>query len=281
MVSLVFSYYARCCGLPEFPSTSKDAPKTVTKKGFASMSKLFIRDAAKKEINSLGAIPTPPPIEDIQLLSFDGNFSRKLREAAFTIRQPEPDIPSPSEMFPPPLRIIDHNIYKTKPDDLKSTSTERRLKSRKVDECSIARHLLIEAVRLGLDVIHPALQEIEEKGLPTDRPVDEVDFMVVPLLALRPPEAACVKGAAEGAERRKALPERTGVVMGPGPVLDAAFVDEDGVRVEIIASTRPKRMRKGDSVYRPLTKDKTLRFSKRANLVINSVRRERILTLFR
>lgn len=240
------------------------------------MSKLLVTESSEQQDKfEKPAITTQ---QDIKLLSFTLDFSKKLRESGFTITKVETEIVKEPTVLSQSFALIEHNIYKSNFADGKMNE-DRMIKPKTFDECSNIRSVLIEALRLGLDTIWPVLREIDLKDLQTIQAVDEVDCMsVTPGLIESELE---LKTQRINVVSKSVVPERTTSLMGPSPVLDATFVDEDGVAVEIISSTRPNRVKKENSEYRPLTKDKTLRFSKRANLIINSVRQERIVTFFR
>lgn len=201
--------------------------------------------------------------EDVKLLSFGDDFSEKLRQSKFDFRKSAQPVDKKDEKAQS-FCFVQQNTYRIKAA-LKTPIENRLNKTKKPDEFALIRSLLIEALISGLDTIWPALRQ-NDVQLPV---VDEVDHVSAAPTVRRP------------LVKTLRFNQQFNVIMGPTPVLDATFVDEDGITVEIIVSTRPKRQRQDTAVYRPLKKDRSLRFAKRANLIINSVRRERILTLFR
>lgn len=205
--------------------------------------------------------------QDIKLLSFGNDFSEKLRQNNFKIQTPTKFVEKDTFKH---FDFVEQKCFKIvdvkQETQMNITPQQQQLPN----EFSRIRLLLIECVISGLDVIWPALQENDLHDLQQQQQlgVDEVDNAVVQTRPIELPQ-------------KFAKAERFSVIMGPQPVLCGTFVDENGITVEIISSTRPKRIRKDNSIYRPLTKDRSLRFGKRANLIINIVRRERILTFFK
>lgn len=232
------------------------------------MTQLFKRNLPKS-LEKTDVVP-PIPQEQIKLLCFGTDFAEKLRKVNFKL---ERNVIQTQESEPSSKRFnfIEQNMYTTIQAD-KNPLENIPVLPNKLDELSTVRSLLIQSLISGLDVISPALRENDLHDLPLAKPVDEVDNIN---------NVVCNEKFSLQTIKPLRKTERFTVIMGPSPILDSTFVDENGITVEIISSTPPKRVRKDNSVYRPLTRDKSLRFALRANLIINSVRCERILSLFR
>lgn len=242
------------------------------KKGVAKMLQLFNRDLQTSQQKNNDCVVLQ---QDVKLLSFGADFSQKLLQNGFNHQKTSQTHENQQNKTPQSFCFVEQNKYRVK-TALKNTTETRLLTPKKPDEFALIRSLLIQTVITGLDTIWPALRQSDLHDLQLAPPVDEVDDNAAAAAAplqLPPIPRPLVKTLR--------FNQQFNVIMGPAPLLDATFVDEDGIKVEIIVSTRPKRLRQETAAYRPLKKDRSLRFAKRANLIINCVRRERILTLFR
>lgn len=268
-------YFAKCSNLPEFNIsheliTNKLNSNTARlKRGLSQMSKLLVNDLsepAEKYKKTLFEKRTAE--NDLKLLSFPKDLSKKLRCNGFTLRTVEEQVANEQiAISPSRFALIEQITFKSKLVERRHNESSIA-KHKETSDCTSVKSILIEALLLKLENISQLVQNVDSIASQ-----DEMDHVC------RPPQSN--KPELKQAERKNVLPQRTMSIMGSSPFLDATFVDDDGVTVEIISSTRPNTMKKDNSAYRPLTKDKSLRFAKRANLIINSVRQEKILTLFR
>lgn len=240
------------------------------KKGATKMLQLFNRDLQNSQTKNNDCVVLQEQ-QDLKLLSFGEDFSQKLRQNQFNYQKSAQTHKNQQNRNVESVCFVQQNRYCVK-TAVKNAAETRLLTPKKSDEFASIRSILIQAAITGLETIWPVLRQSDLHDLQVAPPVDEVDNSAAPL-QLPPIPRPLVKSLR--------FNQQFNVIMGPAPLLDATFVDEDGIKVEIIVSTRPKRQRQETAAYRPLKKDRTLRFAKRANLIINCVRRERILTLFR
>lgn len=225
------------------------------------MMQLFKKDITPQ--NTTDFVTREKNEDDVKLLSFGMDFSEQLRQNHFCFQK---NIgPIENRKFYRAFSFIQQNRLKTK---LLTFKIDHMIVvEKKPDEFALIRSLLIEVLVSGLDTIWPILRQNEVLDL--EQSIDEVDNIEMPS-----------KEIVKSICKTESDYQRFRMIMGPVPVLDATFVDEDGITIEIIVSTHPKRFRSSNSIYKPSIKDRSVRFVKRANLIINTVRKERILTFF-
>lgn len=238
-------YYMRCCSLPEIASKHDEIVKKVkgekvVKKGYAVMSKLLTQtDEDDDETPSNSPPPETKhhsPVQVIHLLTVSPSFSKKLRESGF--KHTEVDNVEEQDVPIEHLNIIQHNIFKRK---FKQKS-EKIGKTPKMDELQAVRLHLIQALLSGQSGIWPSLQQTD-----SNIPLDVID------------SSAVAKDVHIETEYQKNRKQKQAILMnsslmGCSPLLEATYLDSDGVTVEIISSTRPKQVKREDAVYRPLVK---------------------------